>query len=135
MLPSTLTLGRCHYHCVRGTASNWVARPLPRQGQLSSHANDFPTTTIPAPRLHPSRSTLHTVPAVTSKLSGEVSIAQQHPPEPRSSHRDPLGRFPDEGPRDACWSLHGSAPQGDRVSGEMTKSTNYTNLFRGWKQS
>lgn len=56
-------------------------------------------------------------------------------PEPRSSHREPLGRFPDEGPRDLRWSLHGSAPQGDRVSGEMTRSTNYTNLFRGWKQS
>ena len=80
MLPSMLMLGRCHYHCIRGTVSNWVTRPLPRQGQLSSHADGFSTTTTPAPRLHPSCSTLLAVPAVTSEHSGEASIAQQHHP-------------------------------------------------------
>ena len=136
MLPSMLMLGRCHYHCIRGMVSNWVARPLPRQGQLSSHADGFSTTTPPAPRLHPSCSTLCAVPAVTSEHSGEASIAQQHHPRvPLLPQGNPEGRFPAEAPRDVRWSLHCSAPRGERVSGKMRKSTNYTNLFRRWKQS
>lgn len=104
MLPSTLMLVRCHYHCIRGTVSDQVMRPLPRQRQLSSHADGFPTTTTPAPRLHPSCS-IHpsAVPAVTSELSGEAPITQQH--HPRTSLL----------PQGASGEVYSGSPQGHRL--------------------
>lgn len=131
MLPSTLMLGRCrHHHHIRGTVRDQVVRPLPRQSQLSSHADGFPTTTPPAPRLHPSCSICPAgVPAVTSELSIDASITQQHHPRASLLPQGASGEVSSRGPGDAGWSL------GEKVNGKMTESTNYTKLFRGWKQN
>lgn len=132
LLPQYLCWGDVTTAALRGTASSWVARPLPRQGQLSGYVDSSPTTTIPAPCLHPLYSALSAVPTFTSELSGEASTPSNTSSELCSSCWQSLGGFQQRSPW-TCWSLHCSAPQGEKVSGKMKKSTNYTKKFRGWK--
>lgn len=69
-------------------AQRATAGPLPRQGQLSSHAKCFTITNIPAPHIPP-----HTVPTATSEL------CRDHPATPPQSPNSPAR------------SLHGSFQQ------------------------
>jgi len=119
-------------------------KSVPTEQPRAAHELSAVTETLlgsPPPPPQPLARTPHAPSAPQRCLLSPASSLERRPspsnttPEPCSSRRDPPGRLPGETPGDVCWSLCCSAPWGERVSGEMTKSTNQTELYRGWKQS